>query len=44
MRGMGRFIFWGFVWLLTFATIDLRVEYTDGVEIEYSGWLKYIFR
>ena len=36
---MMRTVLWFFVWALTLFSARIKVSYTDGVEIDFKGWL-----
>ena len=40
MRGLGRFLFWVLVNILSVGTIAVDVIYTDGVHITTRNWWK----
>lgn len=36
---MVRFLMWFLFWLFTLCSIDVKVRYTDGLCINFKGWM-----
>ncbi len=41
---MLRILWWFFIWVITLCAADIKVQYQDGLNIMFTGWISVLSR